>query len=206
MTRVIVLLSAAAVLIGIVAGGFLVVTGARGDPFAGCRRTSVAGGSADIGGPFTLTNTTGERVTEEEVIDGPTLIYFGYSFCPDVCPLDLSRNAVAADTLAERGIDVGQAFVTIDPARDTPEALAGFTENIHPDLVGLSGSPDDIAEAAEAYRVYYNRGSGDDEFYLMDHSTFTYLMAPEAGFLEFYPSDATPETVADSVACFADKL
>jgi protein SCO1 len=206
MTRAIVLISAAAVLIGIAAGAWLVIAGARGDRFADCRRTSVAGGTADVGGPFTLTDTTGGRVTAADVIDGPTLVYFGYSFCPDVCPLDLSRNAVAADLLAERGIDVGQVFITIDPARDTPEALATFTDNIHPDLVGLTGSDEDIAEAAGAYRVYYGKGEGEGDFYLMDHSTFTYLMAPEAGFLDFFPSDASPEAVADSVACFSERL
>jgi protein SCO1 len=206
MTRLIVLFSAAAVLVGIAAGAWLAFVGGGDDRFAACRRTSVAGGTADIGGPFTLTDTAGERVTAAEVIDRPTLVYFGYSFCPDVCPFDVSRNAAAADLLAERGIDVGQVFITVDPARDTPEALAAFAGNIHPDLVGLTGSEEDIAEAANAYRVYYRRGGGEGDFYLMDHSTFTYLMAPEAGFLEFFPSDAPPEVVADSAACFIERL
>jgi protein SCO1/2 len=145
-------------------------------------------------------------MTDVEAITGPTLVYFGYTFCPDFCPTDLARNAVAADLLAERGIDVGQVFVTIDPARDTPEAMGAYAEAIHPGLLGLSGTAEEVDAAAKAYRVYYRRSGDDPAYYLMDHSTFTYLMAPGAGFLEFYPSDLGPDELADSVSCFAAKL
>jgi protein SCO1/2 len=163
------------------------------------------GGAAAIGGQFALEDGAGARVTETEAVVKPTLIYFGYTFCPDFCPTDLSRNALAAENLAERGIDVGQVFITIDPERDTPEVVREFTAAIDPGLLGLTGTPEEIAAAAAAYKVYY-RKAGEDEYYLMDHSTFTYLMAPGVGFLDVYRSDASPEEVADSVACFAARL
>jgi protein SCO1/2 len=206
MTRTAALLASAAVVVGLAIGATIALRGGAGDPFADCREGVVAGGQAGIGGPFALTAPDGRRVTEAEAITGPTLVYFGYGFCPDFCPTDLARNAVAADLLAERGLEVGQVFVSIDPARDTPEAVGAFAEAIHPDLLGLTGAPAEVDAAAKAYKVYYRKAGDDPEFYLMDHSTFTYLMAPGTGFLEVYRSDATPEAMADSVACFAAAL
>jgi protein SCO1 len=206
VTRIAAILASVAVLVGLVATGVLVWRGADADPFADCRRGAVAGGAGAIGGPFTLTDAGGRRVTDADVITGPTLVYFGYSFCPDVCPMDLSRNALAAGELAEQGDEVGQVFVTIDPARDTPEALRDYTAAIDPALVGLTGTPEEIEAAARAYKVYYRKSGDDPEYYLMDHSNFTYLMAPGLGFLEYYSSTATPEEVAESAACYVAEL
>jgi protein SCO1/2 len=206
MTRVSALLASAAIVVGLAVGGLFALRGGADDPFADCRRTTVAGGTANIGGPFTLVDAAGRSVTDAEAITGPTLVYFGYSFCPDICPTDLARNALAAETLAGSGVDVGQVFVSIDPERDTTEAIGPFTAAIDPNLLGLTGSPEAIKAAADAYRVFYRKAGDDPEFYLMDHSTFTYLMAPQAGFLEFYPSDMSPDDMARSVSCFAEKL
>ncbi len=93
-----------------------------------------------------------------------------------------------------------------DPARDTPEAVREFSKFIHPDLIGLTGTEAEVASAANEYRVYFNKSGGDPEFYLMDHSTFTYLVAPETGFLEFFGSDATPEEIAAVSACYMSNL
>jgi protein SCO1/2 len=205
MTRVLMLFAAATIMLGIGAGAFIML-GRGDDPFKDCRRGAVAGGQAAIGGPFSLINSDGVRMTEAEAITKPTLLYFGYTFCPDFCPTDLARNALAADLLAERGLDIGQLFISVDPARDTPEAVAEFSEFIHPDLIGLTGTPAETAAAANAYRVYFNKNGDDPEFYLMDHSTFTYLVAPEVGFLEFFASAATPEEIADVSACFMSNL
>lgn len=174
------------------------------DAFAGCRRGAIAGGTAAIGGPFTLVSETGTTVTEADVITKPTLVYFGYTFCPDVCPFDAARNADAADILDARGQDVGLVFITVDPERDTVERLAEFTDYMHPAMVGLTGSPEQVRAASQAYRTYYRKQDGDDEFYLVDHSTFTYLVLPEEGFVEFYRRETTPEDMADSVACYAE--
>lgn len=211
MTRLAAILAALAVVVGLAAlvllGPAAGLLGLRGDdPFADCLGGAVADGSARIGGPFALAGRGGATVTEAEAITRPTLLYFGYAFCPDICPTDLARNALAADILAERGLDVGLVFVSIDPARDTPDLAADYAAAIHPDMIGLSGAPEQVAAAARSYRVYFRKAGEDPEFYLMDHSTFTYLAAPGHPFLEFFPSDATPEAVADGVACFAERL
>jgi protein SCO1 len=206
MVRIIALFSVAAVFLGLAAGFWFTFHSTGDDPFAPCRRTAVAGGSAAIGGPFSLIDTTGARVTDSDVITKPTLIYFGYATCPDFCPMDLARNSATADRLAEQDIDVGQVFVTVDPERDTPEMLADYVAYFHPDLVGLSGSGEETAAAANAYRVFFRKGEVEDGFYLVEHSTYTYLVAPEAGFLEFFPSDMPAGDVAASVACFAERI
>ncbi|MBP7242120.1 MAG: SCO family protein [Amaricoccus sp.] len=206
MTRIAAILAASVAVIGIGTMSYVALRGGDADPFAGCRGGAVATGTASIGGPFTLVDGSGARVTDAEAITRPTLLYFGYTFCPDFCPNDLSRNALAADILAEQGEDVGLVFVTIDPDRDTPEAMDAYARAIHPDMLGLSGTAEEIAAAAKAYRVYARKSGDDPEFYLMDHSTFTYLAAPGHPFLEFYASDATPEAIAESVACYAKAL
>lgn len=185
-------------------GGAFVLTqsNAAADRFEACRVGSVAGG--DIGGPFTLVSETGETVTDADVITKPTLVYFGFTFCPDVCPMDTDRNAGAMDILQEQGLDVGGLFISIDPERDTPASLAEFTDAFHPNLVGLTGTPEQVAAASKAYRTYYKRQPSDDpEFYLVDHSTFTYLVLPETGFVEFFRRDVSPEAMAKTVACYA---
>ena len=201
--------AAGAVLAVGLGAGLWAVVGGEGDALSACRAEGGGTVGADIGGPFELTRAAdGARVTAAEVVDRPTLIYFGYTFCPDFCPLDASYMAAAQRILEEeRGVDVNTVFVTIDPARDDREVLAAFTENMHPDMIGLTGSEADVAAAARAYRVYYARaGDADDPYYLMDHSTFTYLMAPETGFLDFFRHGTPPEDIAERVACYADAL
>jgi len=194
------------VVVGLAVAGIYAMQPSDGDPFADCRRGAVAGGAATIGGPFTLEDTQGVKVTDAEVIKGPTLVYFGYSFCPDVCPTDLSRNAIAAADLADQGVKVGQVFVSIDPERDTPKVVGDFVGQIDPAITGLTGTPEEVAAAAKAYKVFYRKAGDDPQYYLMDHSTFTYLVAPGTGFLEFYSSEMSPEDLASSVSCFAKKL
>ena len=204
-TRLFALSAALAVAAGLGAAAYFAFVPRDGDPFADCRSSTVAGGVATIGGPFSLTDGDGRRVTDKDVLTGPTLDYFGYSFCPDFCPTDLARNALVADELASREVRVGQVFITIDPARDTPPVVRDFAAAIHPDLVGLTGTPEEIAAAAAAFRVYYRKADTTD-YYMMDHSTFTYLVDPAHGFLEFYGSNATPDEMATSVACYASRL
>jgi protein SCO1/2 len=198
-----------AFLIGTVAVAVAVTAGAlwwlrpAGSQFAECGSTVVAG-EADIAGPFTLVSETGETVTDADVITKPSLVYFGYTFCPDVCPLDSARNAEATDLLAERGIDVQPVFISIDPGRDTPEVVRDFTDIFHPKMIGLTGSPEQVAAASRVYRTYYKAQETDDEYYLVDHSTFTYLVLPEHGFVEFFRRDATAEEIAETTACFVN--
>ena len=172
------------------------------DQFAACRQSVIAGGSDQIGGPFTLVNSAGETVTDQDVITEPSLLYFGYTYCPDVCPFDTARNADAVDVLAERGMSVTPIFISIDPERDTPQVVGEFSELIHDKMIGLTGSEEQVKAASQAYRTYYKKQDGDPEYYLVDHSTFTYLVLPEHGFVDFFRRDATPEQMADRVACY----
>jgi protein SCO1/2 len=175
------------------------------DPFAPCRSTAIAGGSAAIGGPFALIDENGRSVTDADVIAGPTLIYFGYTFCPDICPTDVARNAGAVDILEEMGLDVIPVIISVDPGRDTPEVLREWTDAIHPQLVGLTGTPEQIKSVAAAYRTIYRLPEQtDDPYYLVDHMTYTYLMLPGFGFAEFYRSETSPEEMAASAACFVE--
>lgn len=204
MTRLYAGAAAAALAIGL--GGIAAYTflARPDDQFAGCRSSAVAGGAGAIGGPFTLVSETGETVTDADIVTKPTLLYFGYTFCPDVCPLDTVRNADAVDLLAERGLDVLPVFISIDPDRDTPERLAEFTDYIHPEMIGLTGSADQVRAASQAYKTYYRKQDGDPEYYLVDHSTFTYLVLPEHGFVEFFRRDMTAEDLAEGAACFIE--
>ena len=177
---------------------WLLTRGGSDDKFAQCRSSQIAGGSATIGGPFELVNSKGEAVTDKDVITEPTLIYFGYTFCPDVCPFDMSRNAEAIDLLAQRGQSVTPMFISIDPDRDTPEVLGDYAFNLHERMIALTGPlARQVKAASKAYKTYYKAHDKSDEYYLVDHSTFTYLVTPEDGFLEFFKRDDTAEQMAD---------
>ena len=198
-------IAAVVVMLGLIGVVYLItMRGNPDDQFAQCRAGQVAGGKATIGGPFTLVSETGETVTEKEVVDQPALIYFGYTFCPDVCPMDVARNAVAVEILEERGEIVKPVFISIDPKRDTPQVVDDFTANLHPRMLGLTGSAEQIKAASKAYRTYYRAHDADDEYYLVDHSTMSYLVLPETGFAEFFRRDTDPEQMADQIQCFLE--
>lgn len=207
MTRTIAIIAALAA-IGLM-GALYVLTMRSGgaDQFAQCRTAQVAGGASAIGGPFTLVDENGQTVTDADVIDQPSLLYFGFTYCPDVCPLDSARNAEAVDILEERGTMVKPVFISIDPDRDSPEVMKEFTDNLHPRMLGLTGTPEQVKAASQAYRTYYQKQEpeeGDEEFYLVDHSTFTYLVLPEHGFVEFFRRSTSAEEMAEQVQCFID--
>lgn len=176
----------------------------QSQPATPCGDTAVAGGA--IGGPFELVSETGETVTDTDVITKPTLVYFGYTFCPDVCPLDSARNAQAAYMLEDQGLDLGTVFISVDPQRDTVDVVREFTDNFHEDMLGLTGTPAQVKAASDAYKTYYRAVEGDPEYYLVDHSTQTYLMFPETGFKTFFRRDTSPEQVAETAACFINQL
>jgi protein SCO1 len=157
---------------------------------------------ADIGGPFELTGQDGKRVTSDQLIDGPTLIYFGYTFCPDVCPVDTQIMAQAVDILDEQGIDVTPVFITVDPERDTPEALADYAEAVHPKLRALTGTPEEIQTAADAYKVFYQKVEMPESAvgYLMNHTSYFYLMVPGEGLVALFRRGVTPESLAADIA------
>lgn len=155
---------------------------------------------ARIGGPFALVDQTGKPRRDSDFAGQYRLIYFGYSFCPDICPVDLQKlmrglaQFEAQD--AARGARVAPLFITVDPARDTPAALTPFVARYHPRLLGLSGTPEQIAAAAKAYLISYRKveGSAPDR-YLMAHTQLAFLMGPKGEPLALLPLDdaATPD-------------
>ncbi len=204
MTQTFVVLAGGAV-VALLAGTWAATQfGGSDDPYAQCRDSAVAGGVASIGGPFTLVNGAGETVTEADVFTRPSLLYFGYTFCPDVCPADAARNAEATDLLIEQGIDAQPVFITVDPERDTPEVVGEWAGYLHERMIGLTGTAEQVEAAGLAYRTFSRKQEGDPEYYLMDHSTFTYLVLPEEGFVEFFRNDESAEEVARRSACFVE--
>ena len=186
--------------------GMVVFTMGRGgsEKYAQCTSTKA---SAAIGGPFTLVDETGKTVTDKDVITEPSLLYFGYTFCPDVCPLDNARNAEAIEILEQRGKPVQPVFISIDPQRDTPEILRDFTDNLHPRMLGLTGSPAQVAAASQAYRTFFSKHDpepGNEDFYLIDHSTWSYLAFPGEGTVALFKRDLTPGQMADQIGCYLD--
>jgi protein SCO1/2 len=243
------------ILLGVLA--YMVLFDQRGVRYASCEGRGVAG--AEIGGPFTLVDESGATVTEADILDGPALIYFGYTNCPDVCPVDSARNAAAVEILDERGIDVTPVLVTVDPERDTPEVLTAFTDIFHKRMIGLTGTREQVKAAADAYKVYENsnrpempevtmpevtvtaempqaddhagmemseggmaqadaaEGAGNTTSahaghemsempdYLVDHSSFTYLMLPDQGLADFFSREVSSVELAERVECAVDE-
>ena len=175
-----------------------------GSEAARCGITTALPGRVD--GTFELQSTTGERVTQADVIDKPSLVYFGYTFCPDVCPFDMARNALAVDLLAESGLEFGLVFITIDPLRDTTDSLASYAADLYPQMTALTGTEAEIRNAAAAFRVQYGKGAGEGDYYLMDHSTFTYLMLPGRGFAGYFRREDSAETIAEKSACLINSF
>jgi protein SCO1/2 len=150
-----------------------------------------------LGGPFSLVDQTGRAVTERDYAGRWLLVYFGYTYCPDVCPTELGTIAAAIDAMGPAGERVTPVFITVDPERDTPEALADYVARFHPRMVGLTGSAEQVAEAARRYRVYYARArSADATEYLMDHSSFIYMVGPDGRVRSLFRGGVTPETIA----------
>lgn len=161
------------------------------------------------GGPFELTAHTGETVSSAEFRGRFMLIYFGYSFCPDVCPLDLQKMSVALYQLEQEGYDtspVQPIFITIDPERDTVEELAGFVPDFHPRLLALTGSLDEISAVARDFKVYFAKREqeGTDD-YLMDHSALIFVMDPEGNYVRLFSSRDTPADIAQSLSSVLEK-
>ncbi|CAL5192326.1 unnamed protein product [Lathyrus oleraceus] len=157
-------------------------------------------GKAAIGGPFELTNHHGKRVTEKDFLGRWTLMYFGFTHCPDICPEELQKLAAAVDKIKEKsGIQTVPVFISVDPERDTVEQVAEYVKEFHPKLIGLTGSTDEIKSVARAYRVYYMKTAEEDSDYLVDHSIVIYLMAPDMGFVKFFGKNNDVDSLTDGV-------
>jgi protein SCO1/2 len=158
-------------------------------------------GQPSLGGPFSLVDQDGRTVTDADLEGKPTLIYFGYTFCPDVCPTTLLLMETAAEKLGPDGPKkVNLVFITIDPDRDTPKLMKGYVGNFGPTIEGLTGTPEQIAAVAKAYRVYYQKVPGKDGApYLMDHSSIIYLLDRRGRFVTHFTDQSKAETIAAAV-------
>lgn len=153
-----------------------------------------------IGGDFTLQGPDGKEIHNHDFPGKYLLIYFGYTYCPDMCPTGLQSIAHAMDLLGKDSDKVQPLFITIDPARDTSAKLKEYAANFHPKIIGLTGTDAQIKKAAQAYQVYYAKGEnveGDD--YLMDHSSLIYLMNPSGKFITTFNEEADPEQIVKAL-------
>ncbi len=167
----------------------------QGNPTAAGDATSVS-----VGGPFTLVDHTGKQVTQESYSGRFLLVFFGYTFCPDVCPTGLGNLAAALDELGEDIEHIVPLFITIDVERDTPELLAEYVSHFHESLIGLTGSRDQVDEIARKYRVIYRKVEDpENTYYLMDHTTLTYLMAPDGALVRMFVHGTSPEELAGTI-------
>jgi len=159
-------------------------------------------GKPKIGGPFNLVNQDGVAVSEADFKGQYMLVYFGYTYCPDVCPTSLSTMATALDILGPKADKITPIFITVDPERDDAEALKTYVGYFHPRLVGLTGSVAQIKAVAKAYKAYFAK-SGDgynDGDYTMDHSSITYLMGPDGKFVTHFGHGVDAEAMAKKLA------
>lgn len=158
-------------------------------------------GKPQVGGAFELVAHTGQTVTNADFSGKYMLMFFGFTFCPDVCPTELQVMTSALEELGPLADKIQPIFVTIDPERDTPDAMAQYVAHFHPSLMGLTGTSEQISQVAKAYRVYYKRVEDPSSAaeYTMDHSAVVYLMGPDGAFLKHYGGATSPEDMAKSL-------
>jgi len=155
-------------------------------------------GREPVGGPFALVDHNGRSRTDEDFRGKLVLVYFGFTYCPDICPTDLQNIGLALDQLGQEAEKVQPLFITVDPERDTAEHLKEYLQSFHPSFIGLTGDTSAIRAAADAFKVYYARvsnGQGDD--YTVDHTAFIYLMGADGGYVGFFPPGTSPERIAE---------
>ncbi|MDE8653147.1 SCO family protein [Novosphingobium album (ex Liu et al. 2023)] len=183
----------------------LTACGSGGAPTAPAQRPPLEG--AAIGGPFTLVDKDGKTVRWQDFAGKYRIVYFGYTFCPDACPFDVQAMMMGFNRFAQahpgEAAKVQPIFISIDPRRDTPAVVGQWTAAFSPRLLGLTGTPEQVAGAAKAFAVYYAKGKDTTGGYLMDHSRIAYLMDPEGKPLAMLPVD---KGVADKGAAVAAEL
>lgn len=173
---------------------------------------AVVAGQAALGGPFALIEAGSRKpFTEKELLGSFSLLYFGFTHCPDICPDELEKIAEAVDLVgkdvaSKDGSGVVPVFITVDPERDGPAQVEAYVKEFHPKMIGLTGTTEAVKEAAKAYRVYYTKATlegaddSEEEDYLIDHSIITYLIDPDGKFVTFYGKNYTTEEMAASIA------
>jgi protein SCO1 len=176
-------------LLGLALGGWLAHFARTGIDITPSVPQTQISGKAQVGGPFTLTDQTGKRVTEKDFLGRHMLVFFGFTSCPDICPSGLQVMTAALNKLGAKADAITPVFITIDSARDTPEKLKGYLKSFHPRLVGLTGSEADIAAAIKTYRVYVQKVADEKtpSNYTFDHAALFYLMGKDGAFVAPIP-------------------
>lgn len=177
------------------------------EPLAASRRAETRPQRPSIGGPYHLTSHTGQQVTEKTFLGKIQLVFFGFTSCPDVCPTALSTFAALLDKLGPDAAKVQPILITVDPARDTKERLAEYVDVFHPAIIGLTGSADEIAEAARGFGVYYKKVLGEAEGeYTMDHSASSFVLDGEGSFLSTLDSHESEDVMLQKLRRAIAKL
>jgi cytochrome oxidase Cu insertion factor (SCO1/SenC/PrrC family) len=153
--------------------------------------------SSAIGGPFRLVDQDGKTVTDADLKGKWSLVYFGYTHCPDACPTALNDIAIALDELGPKRSAVRPVFITVDPERDTPEVLKAYVTAFDAPILALTGTPEEVAQAAKGYRVFYAKHPEAGGDYSMDHSSVIYVMDPEGRFTASFTHQSSPEELAE---------
>ncbi|ASX27441.1 photosynthetic protein synthase II [Rickettsia sp. MEAM1 (Bemisia tabaci)] len=167
-------------------------------PLAG--QVNIYEDNAEIGGDFELIDQNGEIFSSDELKGKLSLIYFGFTSCPDICPTSLNKITKAVEILSENKIDIVPVFITIDPSRDTPAVLKEYLKHFHPKFIGLTGNEKQIREVADKFKVYYAKAASEndnDQDYMLDHSSFTYLMDKNGKYLKHFYLDSAPSEIME---------
>ncbi len=192
----------ASVIAGLVLGGIAAIAVFPGvqDKLFGPAGTA-SSGKALVGGPFTLTDQTGKTVTDKDFRGRYMLVFFGYTHCPDICPAGLQLISAALDKIGNKAEKVAPIFVSVDPQRDTAETLAAYVKNFNDRIVGLTGTPEQVAAIAKAYRVFYEKtpNENDPSSYGMNHTSIIYLMGPDGEYVSHFTAMTSLDDMAEKL-------
>lgn len=202
MTSRAILMIIAGLVIGVVAA-VLIIPGARDALFPTTSMTRTSG-KALVGGSFKLTDETGKQVTDKDYAGRYTLVFFGYTSCPDICPASLQLISAVLGNLGAKADRITPIFISVDPERDTPQKLGEYVKNFDPRIVGLTGTPEEVAAVAKAYKVYYRKVPNPDSpaNYAMDHTSILYVMGPDGSYLTHF----TPTTSVEDMTAKLEKI
>ena len=153
---------------------------------------------------FNLIHEEGFKISRKKLINQPSLLYFGYSFCPDICPFDLMRNSQVADLLLEEDIRIKPLFVTLDPKRDTLETLKEYTDFHHKDMIGLTGSNEQIDTIKKIFMIYSQMPNDTSDDYIINHSTFSYFILPDMGLITYFTRKDKVEKISNTIKCILE--